>query len=100
MSAGASASVAPVHNIWAAKAQQKQQDKQNKGKGKGKGKGNAAAQAKKQPVGAGGTKGVKRAGGAAGGSAKPKRPRPAGSRSSSRHSTISPVFADTVRGFA
>ena len=92
-----------MHNIWAAKAQQKQQDKQKKGKGKGKGKGNGAVQAKKQPVGAGGppgTKGVKRMGGAAGGSAKQKRPRPAGSRSSSRHSTISPVFVDTVRNFA
>ena len=88
--AGASAAVAPVHNIWAAKAEKKAQQKQ-KAQKKGKGKGKA----KKPPV-AGGTKGVKRTAGAAPKGGKHKRPRPAGCRSSSRHATISPVFADTV----
>lgn len=90
-----------MHNIWAAKAQQKK-DKGKQGKGKGKGN-KGGAKEKKQPAGAGlpagsaGIKGVKRTGGGAGVSARHKRPRPAGSRSSSRHATISPVFADTVR---
>lgn len=84
-----------MHNIWAVKAQQKQQDKNRRAKGKGKGKSNAKGKVTKVGAGSAGTKGVKRTGD--GVSGKQKRPRPAGCRSSSRHATISPVFADTVR---
>lgn len=81
---GGNAVTAPVRNVWASKKVQTK-GKTVKGK-KTPATKKAAAPAKKRAAGTGAA-------------AAAKRPRPAGSRTSSRHPSVSPVFADTVRTY-